>query len=183
MSVGCVNRQTCRKCNKYHPTILHIDGFRHVDESSGCKALQSQPSAPSPPIILPWSKVSPVLLQLVTTLKSSLGSFQSMCIRREAGKTYCFYHNSSTGCFISEKLFNQLGARGVSTHLQLKTMHGASSVVVDNLVVTDVNEQNGVELPKVYTRGEIPASTQQIAMSAIGKQWNTCDALKFLLWI
>ncbi len=50
MHVCCVNRRKCRKCNKYHPTTLHIDGFRREGDSPGCEESQSQPSVPSPPI-------------------------------------------------------------------------------------------------------------------------------------
>ncbi len=58
--------------------------------------------------------------------------------------------------------------------MQVKTMHGNGSVdskVVNKLVVIEDDGQNGVQLPKVYTRGEIPASTRQIATPTIGKQW------------
>jgi len=44
-------------------------------------------------------------------------------------------------------------------------MHGSTlvdSAIVKDLIVTDVNGQNSVELPRAYTRQEIPAEVEQI---------------------
>ena len=41
------------------------------------------------------------------------------------------------------------------------------SVIVKDVVVTDLNGKNPVELPRAYTRQEIPADTEQIPTPAI----------------
>ena len=56
-------------------------------------------------------------------------------------------------------------ATSTVTKIQLGTMHGQSlvdSAIVKDLVVTDLNGKNPVELPRAYTRQEIPADTEQI---------------------
>ena len=56
-------------------------------------------------------------------------------------------------------------ATSTVTKIQLGTMHGQSlvdSAIVKDLVVTDFNGKNPVELPRAYTRQEIPADTEQI---------------------
>ncbi len=79
--------------------------------------------------------------------------------------TYAFYDNGSSGCFMTEDLYSTLQARGSDTRLQLRTMHGStcsSSKAVKDIVVRSCDGQNPVELPKVFTRHEIPVSEGQI---------------------
>ena len=49
--------------------------------------------------------------------------------------------------------------------LQLATMHGESQVentILDNLIITSLDDENPIELPRSYTRDEIPAYHHQI---------------------
>ena len=85
-------------------------------------------------------------------------------------KTHAFYDNGSAGCFITERLRTRLEATSIDTKIQLGTMHGQSlvdSAIVKDVVVTDLNGKNPVELPRAYTRQEIPANTEQIPTPAI----------------
>ena len=80
-------------------------------------------------------------------------------------KTYVFYDNGSFRCFITERLKIRLKAASTETKLQLGTMHGwtlVESLIVKDLIVTDVNGKNPVELPRAYTRQEIPAEVEKI---------------------
>ena len=66
---------------------------------------------------------------------------------------------------ITERLKTRLVATSTVMKIQLGTMHGQSlvdSAIVKDLVVTDLNGKNPVELPRAYTRQEIPADTEQI---------------------
>lgn len=88
--------------------------------------------------------------------------------------TYAFYDNGSGGCFLTENLREQLGVNGEKTELQLGTMHGQSLVtttIVDNLVVTDMEDKYPIEIPRSYTRMEIPVTEQQIPTPELVKQW------------
>ncbi|KAK3726857.1 hypothetical protein QZH41_010519, partial [Actinostola sp. cb2023] len=79
--------------------------------------------------------------------------------------TYALYDNGSSGCFITEGLKEQLAVEGIKTILQLGTMHGQSSVessIVEGLIITDLNNDNPVEVARCYTRHEIPVSQEQI---------------------
>lgn len=85
-------------------------------------------------------------------------------------KTYAFHDNGSAGCFITERLRTRLEATSIDTKIQLGTMHGQSlvnSAIVKDLVVTDLNGKNPVELPRAYTKQDIPADTEQIPTPAI----------------
>ncbi|XP_068204556.1 uncharacterized protein [Palaemon carinicauda] len=88
--------------------------------------------------------------------------------------TYALYDPGSTGCFLSEKLKDDLQASGVQTNLRLKTMLGESivkSYLVQDLVVSDINGQNGILLPKTYSRQEIPVSHDQIPRPELLRRW------------
>ena len=88
--------------------------------------------------------------------------------------TYAFYDNRSAGCFLMESLKEQIGAEGERTKLQLSTMHSQSLVatsVVDDLIVTDMEGNNAVEMPRSYTQMEIPVNKEQIPTPEMVKQW------------
>ena len=66
-------------------------------------------------------------------------------------KTYASYDNESSGCFLSENHKNCLEAASTKTQLQLATMLGQSivdSAVVEELIVSDPNGTNPIELPR-----------------------------------
>ncbi len=69
--------------------------------------------------------------------------------------TYCFYDNGSTGCFISEKLYDQLQVCGAPTRPLMKTMN-----VCRRSDVTFVRERprlvSGTNIQGVFQVGQIP---------------------------
>ena len=91
----------------------------------------------------------------------------------KAMTTYAFYDNGSAGCFLMESLKEQIGAEGERTKLQLSTMHSQSLVattVVGDLIVTDMEGNNAVEMPRSYTQMEIPVNEEQTPMPEMVKQ-------------
>ena len=87
---------------------------------------------------------------------------------------YAFYNNRSDGCFLTQDLKDQLELSGTDITLRLGTMHGQSyvpSTVINNLIVTDVHDQNPVEIPKLYTREFIPAEHKQIPTWKLLTNW------------
>lgn len=94
--------------------------------------------------------------------------------------TYAFYDNGSGGSFITENLQNQLGVKGVKTALKLGTMHGRSYIssnVLTNLVVTDLSDDNPIEINKVFTREFIPVDHDQIPTPEIASKWNHLESV------
>ena len=86
--------------------------------------------------------------------------------RNEAVKTYAFLDSGSNTSFCSEDLTNQLGLSEMQTTLSLTTMEKedsrAESLVV-SLEVSDLDEENLVELPVVFTRPKLPVSVDNAA--------------------
>ena len=88
--------------------------------------------------------------------------------------TYTFYDNGSGGCFATESIRKQLGVDGVKVMLRLETMHGKSQVestIMDDLVVTSLDDNNPIELPRSYTRDEIPGDDCHIPTPDLMNQW------------
>ncbi|XP_050414070.1 uncharacterized protein LOC126828362 [Patella vulgata] len=88
--------------------------------------------------------------------------------------TLAFYDNGSSGCFLLKDTQTKLNAKGVSTKVQLGTMHGQDmldSEMINNLLVLDIDGNNGIELPKTYTVGEIPVTLSQVPTPEIVSKW------------
>ncbi len=88
-------------------------------------------------------------------------------------ETYAFYDSGSSGCFITDGMCDKLGATGVLTQLQLRTMHGSTcteSHVIKDLVVSAIDGTNPLTLPKAYTQ-EIPITRDQIPTPEMIQRW------------
>ena len=164
-SKRCTKKRTCKKCKKPHPTLLHIDGFSLPKENSTAGQETTDNDKPlkvnNARVDIPQdsNSESNILLQTILPVTVTQKGIDKPV------KTYAFYDNGSAGCFITEQLKIRLKAASTETKLQLGTMHGRTlvdSAIVKDLIVTDVNGQNPVELPRAYTRQEIPAEVEQI---------------------
>ena len=79
--------------------------------------------------------------------------------------TYAMLGTCCTGTFVLEELQQQLELEGVDSHVQVKTMNGQklhSVKVLRNLTVTNLDGRNSMNLPKVYTKDEIPTTVQEV---------------------
>ena len=174
---GCINRRTCKKCKKRHPTALHIEGFTLNRESTGNE---------SPPTEAQSIPVSNGRIDVSKTIHGTMNSKETRVLhailpvkvkqkgREKSVTTYAFYDNGSGGCFATENIRRQLGVDGVEVTLRLATMHGESQVestIMDNLIVTSLDDSNPIELPRSYTRDEIPANHRQIPTPDLINQW------------
>ena len=181
---GCVKRRTCRKCKKRHPTALHIDGFLMNRENTDNQAQTTDAQAQTTDI--QTIAVSNGHIDLSKTVCGATNSKESVVLHAilpvkvkrkgigESVTTYAFYDNGSGGCFATGSIRRQLRVEGVRTVLRLATMHGESQVestVMDNLIVTSLNDDNPIELPHTYTRDAIPADHCQIPTPNLISHW------------
>ena len=84
-------------------------------------------------------------------------------------ETYAFLDEGSDATFCTKQLMDQLNARGRRTKVRLRTMEKTSVIdthVIRRLEVCDLSETNTVKLPMVYTREEIPVSTEDVPQQA-----------------
>jgi hypothetical protein len=172
---GCLKKRNCRICQQNHPTCLHIDGFQTKKEraSNDEKEENSVSTDESDQPITSHACCTSRLEDNKVILQAILPVY----VRQRSGKsakTYAFYDHGSTGCFISQELIEDLEINGEKTTITIKTLHGVSSsdsLVVQDLVVSDIYGKNPVNLPRTYSRTEIPVSNHQIPRPNTLRQW------------
>ncbi|XP_044182749.1 uncharacterized protein LOC114952001 [Acropora millepora] len=96
-------------------------------------------------------------------------------------ETYAFLDNGSNVSFCSEELATQLGLSGRPTSLSLTTMdrednRSASRIV--SLQVMDLEEENAVEMPCVFTRPKLPVSAKNGARQEDIDRWPHLSGVK-----
>ena len=192
-SKGCTHKRKCTICGKPHPTALHVDGFTIVRSTqyTGQQNYHKLPDQDAPnqhSTLTNSSNIDAIAssVSMATDVNDSVVmlAILPVCIYQKGSDTcittYCFYDNGSSGCFITNDLFEHLEASGVPTRLDLKTMHGhscISSTVVRDLVITDINGHNPIELPRTYTRDEIPVNAQHIPKPEMIHRWHHLKCL------
>lgn len=79
--------------------------------------------------------------------------------------TYAFLHSGSTATFCTEKIANLLHVEGNKTLLNLTTMGQPKTencYILSGLEITDVNGDNPIDLPPIYTQPALPVSRKDI---------------------
>ncbi|XP_074624387.1 uncharacterized protein LOC141882335 [Acropora palmata] len=89
--------------------------------------------------------------------------------------TYAFLDNGSSSTFCTESLMKQLGIEGLKTRISLTTLEKkgrlVDSFLVQDLVISDVDENNFISLPVLYTRTEIPVTKDDIPTQEDADLW------------
>src|SRR5208282_2712339 len=81
-------------------------------------------------------------------------------------QTYAILDNGSTHTFCSQQIVNQLRWRGTNEALSLTTLEKSNSrtlTTVVDLLVSDLNGENVVEMNRVYTRRVLPVHIENVA--------------------
>ena len=72
--------------------------------------------------------------------------------------------NGSSATFCPESLTDQLGVKGPKVKISLSTLENKNSAVdsflINDLVVSDLDENEYISLPVLYTRSEIPVTSR-----------------------
>ena len=154
-SRGCLRKRTCNKCGKKHPTSLHMENFipnspeimqpiSHVETTSTSTSTHDNNCFMSNT----KNEHSVVLHAIIPVNVWQHGNTHSVL-------TYAFYDNGSSGCFMTNDLMHQLEACVEDTSLTLRTMHGKSTLkctAIANLIVSGIDGQNPIEIPRCFTR-------------------------------
>ena len=89
--------------------------------------------------------------------------------------TYAFLDNGSSSSFCTEALMRQLGVNGPRTLISLTTLDRKNSLtdsfVLQDLAISDLDENVFVKLPTLYTRPEIPVSKEDIPNQVDIDKW------------
>lgn len=179
MSRRCQSRKQCTICDKAHPTLLH-DPAKNTSMQENSTQTPSE-NSPSP------VKMDSTMNQRVSVC-NAIGSCQE--ITSSLILPVWLYHQdkpncqvmvyalldpASNGTFIKRETMKKLGIDGVNTHLQLNTMHGTEVIAtekVTGLKLQDPEKTTQVELPKVYSRDDIPSKRNEIPRPEMAAEWD-----------
>ena len=155
-------------CNGKHSSYLHPRGqgaapVNYVSSSATTEAQAQTSNRENDQTVLNGyvkekreNRSSIASLALVPVKVKALGSDLIV-------ETYAFLDNGSHISFCSEELAAQLGLSGHPTSLTLTTTvseESESSSRVVSLQVMDLEEENAVELPCVFTRPKLPVAVE-----------------------
>ena len=89
--------------------------------------------------------------------------------------TYTFLDNSSNSSFCTQSLMKQLEVNGQRVKISLSTLEKKNSAMesflVRDLLISDLDENEWIGLPTLYTRPEIPVCSDDIPTQEDVDQW------------
>ena len=89
--------------------------------------------------------------------------------------THAFLDNGSSATICTESLVRKLGVEGTKVKISLSALEKKNSRVesylIRDLVVSDLDENDFVSLPALYTRPEIPVCEEDIPTQENVDQW------------
>ncbi|XP_071150422.1 uncharacterized protein [Mytilus edulis] len=173
----CQHEATCANCHRTHPTILHINP-RQIDQPKNEESNKSVFEETTNTLSINASThtraresrcqalpIVPVRLKLINCDKYV--------------ETYAFLDSGSTASFCTENVVRFLNVEGKRTQINLLTMGQekvVDSSVISRLEVCDINGNNAISLPPIFTRSNLPVSRKDIVSSNDLQRWpHLCD--------
>ena len=175
VSRHCPQRKTCKiaDCNRKHPSILHTRPRQAstadvgTDDDIGAQVRCSMANTDANVASRSFERCRTGMAVIPVKVRVK-GSDKSVV-------TYAFLDNGSNSSFCTDSLMKQLGVKGQRTKISLSTLERKNSTVVSNLVrdllVSDLDENQYVSLPILYTRPEIPVNSDDIPTQGDIDQW------------
>ena len=159
---NCPKRKTCAivNCTRKHPTVLHTNSVARRPEANNATTSSSSREE---------------VLHVQSAMVNADGKISAL-VGTDASKTamavvpvkvwpkgngtpvitYAFLDNGSSSSFCTEALMRQLGVNGPRTLISLTTLDRKNSLtdsfVLQDLAISDLDENVFVKLPTLYTR-------------------------------
>ena len=182
LSKNCRVRLSCEECGKQHPTILHkpikiTEGHTNNDrvlENAHSHQVSSEPgnqtnASPNANVCsaVDWvgSVTNSMIVPVILHHKDNPGIEVTV---------YALLDDASDTTFIKSSVKEKLGVQGIETTLNLSTMLGREEIPVykvNGLIVERIDKRVEVELPKTYSRDQIPSRRDQIPRPEIADRW------------
>lgn len=173
---ACRNKAACKECERRHPTIMHIDNYKHQysDEIPGDRGTSSAAADLTAP-----------------KLKSNMGDAAGDCtfaivpvkvrLANRVKEVYAFFDPGSNATFCTERLMREIGGNShQKMRITVDTMGVPQRInthLIRGLEVSDLDNNNPVVIPEVYTKDRIPATSRQIPTNADIKEWSHFDGI------
>ena len=174
MIKDCKKKLTCKTCKKPHPTVLNIQQKPKQDAQNAEQNASASNKPSNDPSNLVCGLTGAGSMSLVPVLVHS----------RETGitvETLAFLDNGNDAVFISDELQQQLNAKGKKTKIQIRTVNDdnpADSVILSGLELSDINRENIIPLPEVFTIKQIPGNPQNMVMPDDIAKWEYLQEVK-----
>ena len=161
---NCKERQTCKTCNKPHPTSLHNTDWTPKPNNVSIKDQSGETPRVSS------NRTAVCNITEAGDVPINMGILPVLLFHKNdpAKKiiVYALLDNASGGTFVSEKSAKTLGVEGSDTDLVLTTVHGTCNVrtnAIEGLAVTNIKEEDVMlDLPRTFTRNIIPTDRSEI---------------------
>lgn len=180
LSKNCDRRITCKRCNRTHPSVLHIGEKDSVTRKDGEHTENTEQSKTSNSCTTPSAcgltgagHCNGILTILPVEVKCSKGN--------KIIETHAFLDPGSTGTFCTRKLIEKLNMEGRKINIHLRTLGHNSIVessVVDSLEISGFTNECFYSLPKVCTQTEMPVSTAKIVSEKELRKWPYLKSVK-----
>jgi len=185
-SKGCYKKKPCNHCDRKHATVLHpstpevVVGVRTQEDSVGTECGEGRPqslnsqsntvqntnqSTGDHSCGLTTMEGSPVTAMPIVAVKVKVKG-SPLCI-----ETYALLDNGSNSTFCSASLM----VVGKKTRLKLTTMDSSKDVdtaLVNDLVVSDLDENVAILLPDVLSRPAMPVGRDEIPKQEDVQRWS-----------
>ena len=170
----CRRKSTCRNCQCRHPTILHVDGpipTRDYRGNSNTVTPTVASAYSDPPTCYDSNNLSQsssectmAIIPVKVRVKGSTTVIS----------TYAFMDPGSNVSFCTVTLMYQLGLQGKQMSLTMDTMgnrHTFTTYQLHGIEVLDLDENNVIRLPDIYTKDRMPVSRVHIPTTADLQKW------------
>ena len=187
----CQFKPTCGECGKKHHTLLHRNEPIGKDSKPHPKQKPSQdgtqergentPNTSATANASSGSLTSHVESAVITNSKLVPFYMSHRDHPKKEMKVYALLDDASDTTFVTTKVQEVLGLKGVDTELTLSTMSGKEVISVsriDGLVAERLDRRAKVELPKSYTRESIPCRENQIPTPEMADRWSHLKKIK-----
>ena len=166
----CPQRKVCKipNCSRKHPTVLHTTSVREkssVDIGVGTESIADTQV----------SNAMASTVQHANTLNGDTCGRIAMAVvpikvhSRKTNRTVvtlAFLDSGSTATFCTESLMKKLDERGPEVKISLSTLEKKNSLVdsylLRDITVSDLDENDFINLSTLYTRPEIPVNGEDI---------------------
>ena len=172
MSRKCRNRKVCKTCSMPHPTVLHDESKvspKHSNEDQAGVVQSAEATSSCTSTCNATGATGAITNSMIVPVQI----YHQDSPERQV-VIYALLDPASNGTFIKNSILEELQVNGVETQLKLNTMHGSEVVAtrrVGGLIVERMDKEVHIELPKTYTRNEIPSKRNEIPRPESAAKW------------
>ena len=167
LTKNCRGRLKCSICGRRHPTALHDPSRAQVSPNAEMGASHSTDLKSDASLTLNSGVTATTDMRAgeTTCAMAIIPVRVKLKDSSHSVETYAFFDSGSSVSFCTDNLMRQLGASGKKRDITLSTMgedYKLSSHILKGLQVSDLDMNELVDLPQVYTKDTMPVDSGHI---------------------